>query len=79
MPPVDDHPIHPSTQKGDGYRYGCHNHPSRKGNGYFAPNRRYLPDGRFVLELVWIATEWIDYDRCPAASEHPFCNGCRHL
>ena len=79
MPPVDDHPIHPSTQKGDGYRYGCHNHPSRKGAAYYAPNRRYLPDGRFVIELVRIATEWIDYDRCPAGSEHPFCDGCRHL
>lgn len=76
--PVDDHPIHPKTVQAAGARYGCHNHPSRKGNGYYAPNRRYLPDGRFVLELVRIETEWIDYDVCPAASDHPCCEGCVH-
>lgn len=25
--PVIDHPIHPSTQHGADYRYGCHNKP----------------------------------------------------
>lgn len=77
--PVEDHPVHPSTVIGEGHRYGCYNHPPRSGGFYYAPNRRYLPDGRFVIELKKIETGWIEYDRCPAGSDHPSCNGCCHL
>lgn len=74
----DNPPVHPKTRQNSDSRYGCHNHPSRKGASYYAPNRRYLPDGRFVLELIKIETEWIDYDICPAASEHSRCTDCIH-
>ena len=76
--PVEDHPIHPSTQIGKDWRYGCWNHPPRKGNAYYAPTRRYLPDGRFVIELAHIETEWIEYETCPAKHDHQGCEGCNH-
>lgn len=76
--PVDDHPIHPSTQKGKDFRYGCNNHKDRKGAHYYAPNRIYRPDGTYHLVLEKIQTEWINYPVCPAHHEHIGCTDCRH-
>ena len=76
--PVDDHPVHEKTKINSDWRYGCHNHLGRKGAGYWAPNRRYNPDGSFAIEYVWIATEWIEYDLCPAAHNHQGCTDCIH-
>ena len=76
--PVVDHPVHERTKIGADFRYGCHNHPPRKGAAYYAPNRRYLPDGRFVIELKKIETEWIDYPVCPAKHDHQGCLDCVH-
>lgn len=33
--PVDDHAVHPSTQKGPDFRYGCWNHAAYS-EGYWA-------------------------------------------
>lgn len=76
--PVEDHPVHPSTKIGKDWRYGCWNHPPRKGAKYLAPTREYHPGGHYEERKVWIATEWIDYDTCPAAHEHQGCTDCIH-
>lgn len=73
-----DPPVHEKTKIDSGWRYGCNNHPPRKGNAYYALNRRYLADGRFIVELVRIETEWIEYDTCPAWHDHQGCIGCKH-
>ena len=42
--PVPDHEIHPSTQKGPDFRYGCWNRPDSFSKYYWAPERRTFPD-----------------------------------
>lgn len=48
MPPVEDFPVHHLVQIEAGKPYGCH---SREGfsAGYYAPDRRYRPDGTFAI------------------------------
>lgn len=79
MPPVDDHPIHPCTQKGADFRYGCWNRGEYE-SGYYAPNRVYGFDGTFTVELKWIkydmSRECITAKTGQAASD-PNCEGCR--
>ena len=75
--PVDDHPIHPSTQIDAGKRYGCWNHRPFA-SGYYAPNRVHGFEGRFSVELKWIAhamSRECRYDQL----EDPRCIGCRYL
>ena len=50
MPPVEDHPVHPSTVQKIDARYGCHNRGAYSA-GYFAPDRSYRPDGTFYVIL----------------------------
>ena len=51
--PVEDIPVHEKGKIDDSTPYGCH---SRKGleKGYFAPDRRYKPDGTFYVIQVRI-------------------------
>ena len=46
--PVEDHPVHERVKIDDSTPYGCH---SREGfeTGYFAPDRRYKPDGTYYV------------------------------
>ena len=74
----DNPPVHEKTKIGPDWRYGCWNHPSRNGNAYYAPNRVYLTDGRFVIELKKIESEWIEHDVCRAWHDHQGCQGCAH-
>ena len=73
--PVDDHPIHPTTQKGSDFRYGCNN-SKEKASGYYAPDRVYRPDGTFHIVQTLIKSEWIKYDSCPAYHDHIGCTDC---
>lgn len=74
----DSPPVHEKTKAGPDWRYGCSNHATRKGNVYYAPNRIYLPNGKFYLELKEIETEWIEYESCPAKHDHQGCIDCIH-
>jgi hypothetical protein len=66
--PVLDHAIHPSTQHGDDYRYGCHSkrNPGRKSPGYWVKVREYYPDGmfdmvdQFVLHNMSVKCRYMD-------------------
>lgn len=46
--PVENHEVHAKVKIAADTPYGCH---SREGfaTGYFAPDRRYKPDGTFYL------------------------------
>lgn len=44
--PVDDHPVHEKTRIAADTIYGCHNRQPFAA-GYYAPDRRYRPDGMF--------------------------------
>lgn len=53
MPPVEDHDVHEKVRIDADKPYGCH---SRQGMsaGYFAPDRRYKPDGTYYQILTRI-------------------------
>lgn len=85
MPPVEDHPIHPSTQKGDDFRYGCWNRKPFK-KAYFAPNR-YMPVLRdpkeffkqtFVLHAKHIPHVMSTDCRYDMSDTDPNCRECKH-
>mgnify|MGYP000465148371 FL=1 len=63
------------NKAGSEFRYKCNSHPKRK-PGYWAPDRVYLDDNSFVSTLMFIETEWIDYDSCPAYHNHTGCTDC---
>lgn len=80
--PVINHPVHPSTRIGSDHRYPCWNRPDRFKGHYTAPNRRYFPDGRFVVESVGVKFDMSDDCRYDGnngkAGGDPCCAGCRH-
>lgn len=49
--PVEDHEVHEKVKIDDSFRYGCNSvrNPNREMKGYFAPDRRYKPDGTFYV------------------------------
>lgn len=56
--------------------HGCHNHPPFA-EGYYAPHRHYLPDGRFEVRNVFIkrtSTDKCQYDKQTDSA----CEGCKH-
>ena len=78
--PVPDHPVHPSTKKGKDFRWGCWNRPAEFGKGYYAPDRRYRPDGTFYVIQTWIPFR-MTHECVPArmgeAAVDPTCEGCQ--
>lgn len=67
--PVIDHPIHPSTQKGEDFRYGCW-------------NRKQFADG--YLGSPWGTAEWVDHTMstdCKYDLSHKDnnCKGCKYV
>ena len=66
--PVIDHPIHPSTQKGEDFRYGCWNREPFKA-GYVAHPwsiAKYIPHNMSTS---------CKYD---LSNKDPNCQGCKH-
>lgn len=66
--PVIDHPVHPSTQKGEDWRYGCHNVPCRS-EGYWA-HPWAATGGKFVPFRM---SHGCAYD---LSANDPACEGC---
>ena len=63
--PVLDHDIHPSTQIGDAYRWGCWNLDRNRYGYYHAASGRFVKD-TFSREC-----------RNDISLTDPFCRGCR--
>lgn len=49
--PVLEHEIHPMTQFGDDFRYGCHSKhsPKIRSPGYWVKQREYSDNGTFCM------------------------------
>lgn len=81
--PVDDHPIHPSTQKGKDFRYGCWN---RKpfADGYTAPNgyAEIMDDVRgwwdARIKLTFIPHAMSKECKYDLSHKDAACEGCKH-
>ena len=77
--PVLDHPVHERTIQKEGARNGCHNKPRpTPESGYWAPDRKFYPDGRFKVTCTWIPftmTTDCMYDK---SMSDPQCEGCPH-
>ena len=84
MPPVDDHPVHPSTRKGDDFRYGCWNRDEYS-DAYYAQQRTAGTDG---YKPTW----WFERVRIPfrmsrhcvtaatgQANTDPNCRECKRI
>ena len=82
--PVEDHEIHPSTQKGEDFRYGCFNRDAYA-DAYYAPQRFAGSDGYkpvFRYEAVRIPFR-MSRDcvtaRTGQAKSDPCCQGCKWI
>ncbi len=71
--PVDEKPVHPLTVAGE--RYGCHNR-AEFSEGYYAPNRDYLPDGRWFDNLKFIPHRMSTECRFDMSLTSDRCDGC---
>jgi len=77
--PVSDHPIHPSTQKGEDFRYGCWG-SNRQFMGYAAPDRSLnLLTGKYELVAVWIDYKLSKPCMYDLSYKDPNCRGCPHV
>ena len=80
--PVLDHEVHPSVIKGPEHRYGCHNRPDKFARYYWAPERRFFPDGSFEIISVRVPhtlSNECRYDgKGGLSADDPGCEGCRH-
>lgn len=81
--PVIDHPIHPSTQFGADFRYGCWNRPDKFAPHYWAPQRRFFPDGSFDVVSVRVPFRMSHECRSDGINglgrEDGACAGCQHI
>ena len=57
-------------------RAGCHG-ISEAADGYYAMNRRYYPDGKFSMELVWIPHRMSKQCRTRDRNVLAECQGCQ--
>lgn len=76
--PVDDHPIHPSTQKGKDFRYGCWNRKPFAKN-YRVPVRETWNSLMFhygTAVVPYVMSTQCKYDM---ALGDPYCDGCKHI
>lgn len=78
--PVLDHPVHARTIEKEGAVNGCWNkvRPTVGESGYWAPDRKYYPDGRFEVVCKWVPfvmTEDCMYDK---SMSDPKCLDCKH-
>ena len=80
--PVQDHKIHPSTQIGEDYRYGCWNRADKFSKSYWAPERRTFPDGSFEMTAVRIPFRMSHVCRHDGVAamgvDDKACEGCKH-
>lgn len=88
--PVDDHPIHSSTQKGADFRYGCWNRKPLA-DAYMAPQRFAKPDESdfvirnftcsntdFEIGTVFVLHKMSTDCKYDMSDTDPNCKGCKH-
>lgn len=75
--PVQDYEVHPKTRRADGQKNGCYNHPPYAA-GYWAPDRRYFPDGSFEAICTFIPHTMSTECRFDQVIEPARCEGCIH-
>lgn len=78
--PVHDHAIHPMTQFGDDYRYGCHSkrNPPRKAPGYWTKVREYDSEGCYELVDEFVQHNMSILCRYDKRPDDLNCRGCEH-
>ncbi len=74
---VLEHAVHEKTREAAGAVWGCHNRPDFK-PGYWAPDRRYLPDGTFEVILVWVPHFGARECRNDISLSDSKCDGCTY-
>lgn len=73
--PVEDHEVHEKVKIDDSTPYGCYNRV-RISRGYYAPDRRYKPDGTFYVIQTRVFHELSEDCRYDRHQEDPRCAGC---
>lgn len=80
--PVEDHPVHAAVIRADDAKYGCWNRNERFAKSYWAPERRFFPDGSFDVTSVrvpHVTSHECRYDgRGFGEAGDPGCAGCAH-
>ena len=74
---VLDHPVHEKVRIGNDHRYGCWNRVGHN-DGYYAPTRRYFPDGSFDMVTIFIPHHMSRDCRFDMSLQDPSCQGCQH-
>jgi hypothetical protein len=74
--PVIDTPVHPLTVGGEIYE-ACQN--KKRVAGYWAPDREYLPDGRWINVQRWIPNEMSKLCRYDMSLSDRKCRGCKQI
>lgn len=72
--PVEEHEVHPATQHGDEFRYGCNNAKPRP-RGYFVLTRTYYGDA-YDLNNEWVENTMSKHCRNVDYDSHPGCRDC---
>jgi len=76
--PVIDHPVHPSTKKGDEFRYGCWNRkPFAK--YYLVPVRTTSNSYAFQYSTAVVNYTMSKDCKYDMALNDPQCAGCKHI
>lgn len=78
-----DHEVHALVRRADGTKAACWNRPRPKseaeGGGYFAPQRRFFPDGSFEVVPVFIPFRMSTECRYDQKISPEDCAGCEHV
>lgn len=70
--PVEDKPVHPHGQRGDGHRNSCHNRQTYK--KFLEVQNGWYPDGRRKMKVIpFIMSPDCRYDQ---RANDPLCEGC---
>lgn len=74
--PVEEHEVHEKVKHAADYKYGCHSH-GEFSKDYFAPDRRYKPDGTYYVVLTRIQNQMSQACRSFYLWDtDPHCAGC---
>lgn len=57
--------------------YGCHNRTLK--GGYYAPSRKFFPDGSFEASSKFIKYRMSLDCKFDRRAEDPRCAGCKHI
>ena len=74
---VLEHDIHPRTQHGEEFRYGCHNR-SWDALGYHTSVRYYRPDGTFYFRKKFVEHRMSKECRFDLSLTDNGCRECKH-